>query len=45
VKPVTAAIELEVEPEIWTIRLRVGSVIEVLTHGYSIEGMTACSRV
>ncbi|GAB4064974.1 hypothetical protein GCM10028777_13090 [Angustibacter speluncae] len=32
------ALELAIAPEIWTVELRDGRSIEVLTHGYSIEG-------
>lgn len=30
--------ELAMEPELWVVRLRDGSLIEVLAHGYSVEG-------
>lgn len=37
-KVIHGARELAMEPELWVVGLRDGSSIEVLTHGYSIEG-------
>ncbi len=38
VRVVHNALELAMEPELWTVDLRDGSQITVLTHGYSVEG-------
>lgn len=35
---VPGALTLTSEPELWKIRLRNGDELEVLTHGYSVEG-------
>lgn len=34
---VPGALRLALEPDAWTIRLRDGSEIEVLAHGYSVD--------
>ena len=38
VRVIHTALELAMEPELWTVDLRDGSQITVLTHGYSVEG-------
>lgn len=35
---IPGALRLTSEPELWNVRLRSGEELEVLTHGYSIEG-------
>lgn len=37
-KLIRNALELALEPELWEVQLRDGSTVEVLAHGYSIEG-------
>jgi len=38
VRIVRGALEIAMDPELWTLDLRDGSQITVLTHGYSVEG-------
>lgn len=38
VRDVQGATELAIDPELWTIDLRDGSKITVITHGYHVEG-------